>query len=188
MIIDEVVIIMNQIKGKSIMNSISIFWLVLYVSWVTVEFITKEYKMNERNRIKWLAITTVSSMMIAISCSGEKKSDVKELSFSEQMDIKYAHVVAHNDSVAAMWKEVKETSVSLDSVLNSPYEPDSSKIIAIKYPDDRFTDFEQAFKKARYDLGSDKYFIWKGEMYSTNYREEGYPPWTYQSKLSMEQQ
>ena len=71
-------------------------------------------------------------------------------------------------------------SIILDRVLNSPYLPDSSNIMAIKYPDDQFTDFEEAFKKARFDLGPDKYFIWRNKFYSTNYKEEGYPPKVFQ--------
>ena len=143
--------------------------------------------MKGTTRTTLLAICTpILAGIIAVSCSGEKKSNVKELSFSEQMDIKYAHVIAHNDSVAALWKEMEDTSVDLDSVLNSPYVPDSSKIVAIKYPDDYFETFEEAFAKARQDLGANKGFIWMSKFYSTNYKEEGYPPWTYQSKLSKE--
>ena len=146
--------------------------------------------MKESTKTTLMAIVApLLSGIIAVSCTQEKEI-VSELSFSEQMDIKYAHVIAHNDSVAALWKEMEDTSVDLDSVLNSPYVyiPDSSKIIAIKYPDDQFTDFEQAFAKARYDLGPDKHFIWLDKVYSTNYKEEGYPPWTYQSKSSTDQQ
>ena len=135
--------------------------------------------MKGTTRTTLLAICTpILAGIIAVSCSGEKKSNVKELSFSEQMDIKYAHVIAHNDSVAALWKEMEDTSVDLDSVLNSPYVPDSSKIIAIKYPDDEFTDFEEAFATARGALGKDKHFIWLNKIYSTNFKEEGYPSGT----------
>ena len=142
--------------------------------------------MQESNRIKWLGITSITSLIIAVSCSGDKEpSNVKELSFEEQMNIKYAHVIAHNDSVAALWREMEDTSVDLDSVLNSPYVPDSSKIVAIKYPDDYFETFEEAFAKARKDLGPDKGFVWMGKFYSTNYKEEGYPPWAYRSKMSI---
>jgi len=163
--------------------------MVWYFSWVTIEYITKERIINMKEKMKSMVIVSTGLLLfVAFNCGGEEsKNNVKELSFEDQMNIKYAHVIAHNDSIAALWKEAREESVSLDSVLNSPYVPDSSKIIAIKYPDDRFSDFEHAFKKARYDLGADKYFIWKGEMYSTNYKEEGYPPWTYQSKLSTDQ-
>ena len=146
--------------------------------------------MKESTKTTLMAIVApLLSGIIAVSCTQEKEI-VSELSFSEQMDIKYAHVIAHNDSVAALWKEMEDTSVDLDSVLNSPYVyiPDSSKIIAIKYPDDEFTDFEEAFAKAREDLGPNKHFIWRDKIYSTNYKEEGYPPWTYQPKSSMDQQ
>ena len=160
----------------------TIFITLLYLSWVIVEQIAKEYKINERNRIKLIGITTITSLIIAVSCSGEKKNNVKEVSFAEQMNIKYAHVAAHNDSLSALFREMEDTAVDLDSVLNSPYVHihDSSKIIAIKYPDDQFTDFEEAFKKARFDLGPDKYFIWRNKFYSTNYKEEGYPPKVFQ--------
>ena len=172
--------------------AIGIFFISLYLLWVVIEIMSnikynrKGYVMQKRIKTTLLAIVApLLSGIIAVSCSGEKKSDVKELSFAEQMNIKYAHVTAHNDSIASMWKEVRETSVSLDSVLNSPYEPDSSKLIAIKYPDDYFETFEDAFAKARKDLGPDKGFVWIGKFYSTNYKEEGYPPWAYRSKMSI---
>ena len=164
------------------MNAMGIFWIVLYLSWVTIEFIVAEGIIMLKEQTKVIVMCSLGLLLfIGFNCGGEKEeSNVKELSFEEQMNIKYAHVVAHNDSVAALFREMKETAVDLDSVLNSPYVPDSSKFIAIKYPDDQFTDFEQAFKKARFDLGPDKYFIWRDKFYSTNYKEEGYPPKVFQ--------
>ena len=165
------------------MNAMGIFWIVLYLSWVTIEFIVAERIIVLKEQTKVIVMCSLGLLLfIGFNCGSDEKekSNVKELTFAEQMDIKYAHVIAHNDSVAAMWKEARETSISLDSVLNSPYLPDSSNIMAIKYPDDQFTDFEEAFKKARFDLGPDKYFIWRNKFYSTNYKEEGYPPKVFQ--------
>lgn len=166
------------------MSSIAIFWITLYVSWITIEFIVAEGIIMLKEQTKVIVMCSLGLLLfIGFNCGGEK-NNVKELSFAEQMNIKYAHVAAHNDSVARLWREMEDTAVDLDSVLNSPhvYIPDSSKLLAIKYPNDQFTDFEQAFKKARFDLGHDKYFIWKDKLYSTNYKEEGYPPRVFQSK------
>ena len=170
------------------MTDIGLFWITWYITWITIEYITTERIINMKEHMKSIAIMSTGLLLFVGFNCGDKKNNVKELSFAEQMNIKYAHVVAHNDSIAALWREVEETSVDLDSVLNSPYTPDSSKIVAIKYPDDYFETFEEAFAKARKDLGPDKGFIWMGKLYSTNYKEEGYPPWTYQSKSSMDQQ
>jgi len=166
------------------MNAMGIFWIVLYLSWVTIEFIVAEGIIMLKEQTKVIVMCSLGLLLfIGFNCGGEK-NNVKELSFAEQMDIKYAHVAAHNDSMAALFREIEDTAVDLDSVLNSPYVyiPDSSNLLAIKYPDDQFTDFEQAFKKARFDLGPDKYFIWRNKFYSTNYKEEGYPPRVFQSK------
>jgi len=173
------------------MTDLGLFWIAWYLSWVIIEHTTKERIINMREQMKFLAIISTGLLLfIGFNCGG-KKNNVKELSFTEQMDIKYAHVVAHNDSLSALFREMEDTSVDLDSILNNPighYVSDSSKIIAIKYPVDQFTDFEQAFAKGRYDLGPDKHFIWRNKIYSTNYKEEGYPPWTYQSRSSTDQQ
>ena len=171
------------------MTDIGLFWITWYLLWVTIEYITTERIVNMKEQMKSIAIISTGLLLfVGFNCGGEK-NNVKELSFAEQMDIKYAHVAAHNDSISSLFIEMEDTAVDLDSVLNSPYVyiPDSSKIIAIKYPDDQFSDFEQAFAKARYDLGPDKHFIWLNKVYSTNYKEEGYPPWIYQSKSSTDQ-
>ena len=181
MIIEEVVIIMNQIKGRSIMNSIAIFWLIVYTSWVTIEFIAKEYRMKRTTRTTLLAICTpILAGIIAISCSGNKEKE-PELSFNEQMDIKYAHVQANHDSINVACKEYHKELDEEHAQKHQErfeYKVDSSKIIAIRYPDDEFTDFEEAFATARGELGKDKHFIWLNKIYSTNYKEEGYPDGT----------
>ena len=171
------------------MTDIGLFWITWYITWITIEYITTERIINMKEHMKSIAIMSTGLLLfVGFNCSSEKEKE-PELSFEEQMNIKYAHVAAYHDSLANAWKDIEDTAVDLDSVLNSPYVhiPDSSKIIAIKYPDDQFSDFEQAFAKARYDLGPDKHFIWRDKIYSTNYKEEGYPPWTYQSKLSTDQ-
>ena len=154
------------------MNAMGIFWIVLYLSWITIEFIVAEGIIMLKEQTKVMVMCSLGLLLfIGFNCGGGKEKP--ELSFSEQMDIKYAHVAAYHDSLANAWKDIEDTAVDLDSVLNSPLD---------EYPDDQFTDFEQAFKKARSDLGSDKYFIWRDKFYSTNYKEEGYPPWTFQAK------
>ena len=168
------------------MNNMGIFWITWYLSWVTLEFITKERIIMIKEQTKTMIIFGLGLLMfIGFNCGGDDEEESSE-EMQSRMNEKYSNVIAHNDSMAALWDNIKDESVDLDSLLNAPYVPDSSKILAIKYPDDYFETFEEAFARARRDLGPDKGFIWMGKFYSTNYKEEGYPPWTYQSKSSKE--
>ena len=84
---------------------------------------------------------------------------------------------AYNDSVGEAWKgyydrKIETEILEIDSLYNEGFKTDSSKFIAIAYPDDAFTDFEQAFMIARAELGPGKVFFWLGKGYTTDYETE----------------
>ena len=161
----------------------ALFWIALYFSWLIIEYIAGRYDMIKNNKMEIMGVLGLALFGIFIACASpedpNKISDTK----AEQRAV----AVAYNESRAKGWKEYyKEqesiqdgdtsrwyTPITVEEMLLQ-HEVDSTKIIAIQYPDDAFTDFEEAFMTARHELGRDKHFIWMKKLYSTNYREEGY--------------
>ena len=148
--------------------------------------------MIKNNKMQIMGITGLTLFGVFIACASPEDpnkaiEDAKALHREEARQ--------YNESRAEGWKEYlqaqeptdestrdsRDTSMTVEEILRE-HVIDSTKIIAIEYPDDAFTDFEQAFMVARRELGKDKHFIWLDNMYSTNYKEEGLPPWTYQPK------
>ena len=146
--------------------------------------------MIKKHKIEIMGIAGFMLFGVFIACSSPDNSEItiKGMHKVEDTKDKYrAEARAYNDSVAARWKnyyqaqeatdesmrDSKDTSMTVEEILRE-HVIDSTKIIAIQYPDDAFTDFEEAFMTARYELGRDKHFIWMKKLYSTNYKEEGY--------------
>ena len=148
--------------------------------------------MIKRNKIEIMGIKGLVLFGIFIACASPEEPDTSPKGMHRVEEAKFnqrAEAREHNESRAEGWKEYYNRRVeegdSVELTLVA-YETDSSNIIAIQYPDDAFTDFEQAFMVAREELGKNKHFIWMDKMYSTNYKEEGYSLWNYQSKSSKE--
>ena len=170
----------------------ALFWIELYFSWIIIEYIARRYDMIKNNKIEIMSIVGLALFGIFIGCASPDEEEITIKGMHRVEDAKAKHRAEareYNESRAEEWREyynrrVEEgDSVELTTVV---HETDSTNIIAIEYPDDAFTDFEQAFMVAREELGKDKHFIWMNKMYSTNYKEEGYSEWNYQSKSSGE--
>ena len=137
--------------------------------------------MIKNNKIEIMSVVGLALFGVFIGCASPDEEEIKIKGMHKVEDAKSKHraeVKEYNESRAEEWREYYNRRVAEgDSVQLTlvAYEADSSKIIAIKYPDDAFTDFEEAFMTARDELGRNKHFIWINKMYSTNYREEGYP-------------
>ena len=168
----------------------ALFWIELYFSWLIIEYIAGRYDMIKNNKMQIMGITGLTLFGVFIACASPEEPEitVKGMHRVEDTKAKYrAEARAYNDSVAAKWKnyyqaqeatdesmrDSKDTSMTVEEILRE-HVIDTTKIIAIKYPDDAFTDFEEAFMTARYELGKNKHFIWMKKLYSTNYKEEGY--------------
>ena len=164
----------------------ALFWIELYFSWMLIEYIAGRYDMIKNNKIEIMSVIGLALFGIFISCASPDDSEITIKGMHKVEDTKSKHraeVRAHNDSLVAGWKEYykeqesiqnKDASITMEEILRE-HVIDSTNIIAIKYPDDAFTDFEEAFMTARDELGRNKHFIWINKIYSTNYREEGYP-------------
>ena len=158
----------------------ALFWIELYFSWLLIEYIAGRYDMIKNNKIEIMSVVGLALFGVFIGCGSPDEPDtspkgmhrVEETKFDQRTEAR-----EYNESRAEGWKEYYNRRVeegdSVELTLVA-YEADSSKIIAIQYPDDAFTDFEEAFMTARGELGKDKHFIWMKKLYSTNYREEGY--------------
>tara|TARA_R100001530_G_C4264919_1_gene141548 strand:- start:69 stop:593 length:525 start_codon:yes stop_codon:yes gene_type:complete len=162
----------------------ALFWIELYFSWLIIEYIARRYDMIKNNKMQIMGITGLTLFGVFIACASPEDpnkaiEDAKALHREEARQ--------YNESRAEGWKEYlqaqeptdestrdsRDTSMTMEEILRE-HVIDSTKIIAIKYPDDAFTDFEEAFMTARYELGKNKHFIWMKKLYSTNYKEEGY--------------
>ena len=176
----------------------ALFWIELYFSWLLIEYIAGRYEMIRNNKIEIMNVVGLALFGIFIGCASPDNSETapKGMHKVEEAKARFrAEAKAHNDSVAQAWKsyfqateanddsmrDSRDTSMTVEEILRE-HTIDSTKIIAIAYPDDAFTDFEEAFMVARKELGTGKHFIWFDKVYSTNYKEEGLPPWTYQPK------
>ena len=168
----------------------ALFWIELYFSWLLIECIAERYNMIKNNKMEIMGVVGLALFGIFIACASpeDPEATIKGMHKVEDAKSKYrAEARAHNDSLAAGWekyrqeqeasyrltRDSRDTSMTMEEILRE-HVIDSTKIIAIQYPDDAFTDFEEAFMTARYELGRDKHFIWMKKLYSTNYREEGY--------------
>ena len=168
----------------------ALFWIELYFSWLLIECIAERYNMIKNNKMEIMGVTGLVLFGIFIACASpeDPEATIKGMHRVEDAKAKYrAEAKAHNDSAAAMWKnyyqeqeatdesmhDSNDTSMTVEEILRE-HVIDSTKIIAIQYPDDAFTDFEEAFMTARYELGKNRHFIWMKKLYSTNYKEEGY--------------
>ena len=168
----------------------ALFWIELYFSWMIIEYTSRRIKMIKKYKVEIMGIVGFMLFGVFIACASPDDSEItiKGMHRVEDTKSKYrAEARAYNDSVAARWKnyyqaqeatdesmrDSKDTSMTVEEILRE-HVIDSTKIIAIQYPDDAFTDFEEAFMTARYELGRDKHFIWMKKLYSTNYKEEGY--------------
>ena len=166
----------------------ALFWIELYFTWLIIEYIAGRYNMIKNNKMEIMGVLGLALFGVFIGCASPDEEEIKIKGMHRVEDAKAKHraeAKEYNDSRVEEWREYYNRRVEEgDSVQLTlvAYETDSSKIIAIQYPDDAFTDFEQAFMVAREELGKDKHFIWLKNMYSTNYKEEGLPPWTYQPK------
>ena len=138
---------------------------------------------NNKNEIMGVMGLALFGIFIGCASPDDSVKTPKGMHRVEDAKAKFrAEAEAHNDSVAKAWKEYFNEQNEQIVSSNTPtvmeilleHEVDSTKIIAIAYPDDAFTDFEEAFMTARYELGKNKHFVWINKMYSTNYKEEGY--------------
>lgn len=180
----------------------ALFWIELYFSWLLIELLAWRINMENGNKIAVMSITGLILFGLFIACASPEDSEItiKGMHRIEDAKSKYREEAReYNESRAEGWKsyyqaqeandesmrDSKDSSMTVEEILHE-HVIDTTKIIAIQYPDDAFTDFEEAFMTARDELGRNKHFIWMKKIYSTNYKEEGYPPWTYQQKSKQE--
>jgi hypothetical protein len=139
--------------------------------------------MIKNNKMTIMGIAGLFLFGVFIACANPDESDTSPKGMHKVEDAKAKHRAEareYNKSRAEGWKEyyqeqdASDSSMTVEEILRE-HVIDSTKIIAIKYPDDAFTDFEEAFMTARYELGRGKHFIWMKKLYSTNYKEEGIP-------------
>ena len=146
--------------------------------------------MIKKYKIEIMGIVGFMLFGVFIACASPDDSEITIKGMHKVEDAKAKHRAEarkYNESRAEGWKEYyqaqeatdesmrdsKDTSMTVEEILRE-HVIDSTKIIAIQYPDDAFTDFEEAFMTARYELGKNRHFIWMKKLYSTNYKEEGY--------------
>ena len=168
----------------------ALFWIELYFSWLLIECIAERYNMIKNNKMEIMGVVGLALFGIFIACASpeDPEATIKGMHKVEDAKSKYrAEARAHNDSLSSEWnkyrqeqeasykltRDSRDTSMTVEEILRE-HVIDSTKIIAIQYPDDAFTDFEEAFMTARYELGKNRHFIWMKKLYSTNYKEEGY--------------
>ena len=180
----------------------ALFWIELYFSWLIIEQTSRRVSMIKRNKMEIMGITGLVLFGIFIACASPDEEEITIKGMHRVEDAKSKHRAEareYNKSRAEGWKnyyqaqeasdesmrDSMDSSMTVEEILRE-HVIDTTKIIAIHYPDDAFTDFEEAFMAARDKLGRDKHFIWLNNIYSTNYKEEGLPPWNYQSKSSKE--
>ena len=162
----------------------ALFWIELYFTWLVIEYIAGRYDMIKNNKMEIMGVLGLALFGIFIACASPEDPNI---AIEDAKALQRAEAVKYNENRAEGWKEYyKEQESIQDGDTSRWYTPitveemllqhkvDSTKIIAIQYPDDEFTDFEEAFMTARYELGKNKHFIWMKKIYSTNYREEGY--------------
>ena len=169
----------------------ALFWIELYGSWLIIEYIAGRYDMIKNNKMTIMGIAGLFLFGVFIACANPDESETSPKGMHKVEDAKAKHRAEareYNESRAEGWKnyyqaqdatdestrDSSDSSMTVEEILRE-HVIDSTKIIAIKYPDDAFTDFEEAFMTARYELGRDKHFIWMKKLYSTNYKEEGIP-------------
>ena len=169
----------------------ALFWIELYGSWLIIEYIAGRYDMIKNNKMTIMGIAGLFLFGVFIACANPEESEASPKGMHKVEDAKAKHRAEareYNESRAEGWKEYyqaqdatdestrdsSDSSMTVEEILRE-HVIDSTKIIAIKYPDDAFTDFEEAFMTARYELGRGKHFIWMKKLYSTNYKEEGIP-------------
>lgn len=154
----------------------ALFWIELYFSWLLIEYIAGRYDMIKNNKMEIMGVIGLSLFGIFIACASPDDPNTA----IEDAKAEYRlMMIARNDSAAKAWKKYFDEQTKTEMV-SSPtmreilleHEVDSTKIIAIKYPDDAFTDFEEAFMVAREELGPDKVFFWLNKGYTTNYKTE----------------
>ena len=150
----------------------ALFWIELYFSWLLIEYIAGRYDMIKNNKMEIMSVIGLALFGVFIACaSPEDPNTVIE----DAKALQRAEAVKYNESRAEGWRDYYNRRVAEgDSVELTvvAYETDSTNIIAIKYPDDAFTDFEEAFMVAREELGPDKVFFWLNKGYTTNYKTE----------------
>ena len=139
--------------------------------------------MIKNNKMTIMGIAGLFLFGVFIACANPDESDTSPKGMHKVEDAKSKHRAEareYNKGRAEGWKEyyqeqdASDSSMTVEEILRE-HVIDSTKIIAIQYPDDAFTDFEEAFMTARYELGRGKHFIWMKKLYSTNYKEEGIP-------------
>ena len=149
----------------------ALFWIELYFSWLLIEYIAGRYDMIKNNKMQIMGVIGLALFGIFIGCASPEDPETAAVNKGRAL------ARAYNDSVGEAWKGYYDRKVEteireIDSLFNEGYQTDSSKIIAIAYPDDAFTDFEQAFMIARTELGPGKVFFWLGKGYTTDYETE----------------
>ena len=149
----------------------ALFWIELYFSWLLIEYIAGRYDMIKNNKMQIMGVIGLALFGIFIGCASPEDPETAAVNKGRAL------ARAYNDSVGEAWKgyydrNVETEAIEVNSLDIEGYEPDSSKIIAIAYPDDAFTDFEQAFMIARSELGPGKVFFWLGKGYTTDYETE----------------
>ena len=149
----------------------ALFWIELYFSWILIEFISRRIVMIRKNKIGMMGIAGFVLLGVFIACASPEDPETVAVNKGRAL------ARAYNDSVGEAWKgyydrNIETEILEIDSLYNEGFKTDSSKIIAIAYPDDAFTDFEQAFMIARAELGPGKVFFWLGKGYTTDYETE----------------
>jgi hypothetical protein len=149
----------------------ALFWIELYFSWLLIEYIAGRYDMIKNNKMQIMGVIGLALFGIFIGCASPEDPETAAVNKGRAL------ARAYNDSVGKAWRGYFDRNVEIEAIeVNSfdieGYKPDSSKIIAIAYPDDAFTDFEQAFMIARSELGPGKVFFWLGKGYTTDYKTE----------------
>ena len=146
--------------------------------------------MIKKHKVEIMGIVGFMLFGVFIACASPDDSEITIKGMHKVEDAKAKHRAEareYNESRAKGWKnyyqaqgatdestrDSNDSSMTVEEILRE-HVIDTTKIIAIQYPDDAFTDFEEAFMTARYELGRDKHFIWMKKLYSTNYKEEGY--------------
>ena len=149
----------------------ALFWIELYFSWLLIEYIAGRYDMIKNNKMQIMGVIGLALFGIFIGCASPEDPETVAVNKGRAL------ARAYNDSVGIAWREYYNRNIETEIIEVNSFDveghgTDSSKIIAIQYPDDAFTDFEQAFMVARAELGPGKVFFWLKKGYTTDYETE----------------